>query len=420
LTASLFEEVASYENLSTAWTQVRRSGLRSQSETTKASIKAYEQGVETRIHQVSQALQDGTFSFGEARAVRIPRPGKDPRPLVVAEIRDRIVQRSILDSLQIQDALWEYVHHPRSFGGLPKRKRVDAMRCACQAMADGATYFIKSDIGDFFTRVLRRDVLERIQLLLPDASLAELLDQATNLEIGNAQEMGALIHLFPDDEEGVAQGCCLSPLFGNVYMHEFDELMNSGEVVTIRYIDDFLILGPDRHSTDTAFGAGRKWLEGHNLGAYQPGDGSGKASAGHVSRGFQFLGCSVTRYIVERSRAARSDFLERVKKKLDEAANGMSKGNAQLPGQYGKSLVRTLALVSRMIHAWTEQYSFCNPTDAFYSVDKNVDRLVDRYLGSFFKRLRKSRTTAEERRRMLGVWLATDGSRDPILPLGDK
>lgn len=414
---TLFEEVFSYENLQSAWGRVRHSGLLSLSERTRESIKAFDSVREAKLSEIAQQLQEGTFSFGTARGVRGARPGKDPRPLVVPEIPARIVQRSILDTLQRQDSISAFVNRPRSFGGLPKKSRADAIRCACEAIAAGAAYYVSSDIRGFFTRILRQEVLEAVQQLLPDDSLTTLLDEATSIEIGNVSQIEDLIHLFPDynEDEGVAQGCCLSPLFGNIYMYDFDEMMNSQEVVTIRYIDDFLILGPDRRTTETAFGRARRLLAKLNLGAYLPADGSGKATEGSVKRGFDFLGCTVTPYVVQPSRAARSHFLERIKGKLDVAARQLSRESGGLAGQYDASLVETLSLTSRMIHAWTEQYKFCNPTDAFYSVDAKVNRLIGHYLKTFFKRYWKSHSTPEKRRRMLGVWLAIDGSRDPIL-----
>lgn len=412
---TLFEEVSNYKNLQSAWGRVRHSGLASQSEKTKASIKAFENVRETKLSEIKQQLQEGTFSFGKGRGTWLRHPGKDPRPLVVSEIPARIVQRSILDTLQRQDSISGFVNRPRSFGGLPEKNRADAIRCACEAITAGATYYVSSDIRGFFTQILRREVLDTVQQLLSDASLATLLDKATSIEIGNVSQIGDLIHLFPDYDEGVAQGCCLSSLFANIYMYDFDEIMNSQDIVTTRYMDDFLILGPDRRTTDAAFRKARQFLKSLNLGAYLPADGSGKATEGSVKHGFDFLRCTVTPYAVQPSRAARSDFLEKIKGRLDVAARQLSRDSGGLARQYNSSFVETLSLISRMIHAWTEQYKFCNPTNAFDSVDLKVDRLINHYMKTFFKRYRKSRSTLEERRRMLGVWLAIDGSRDPIL-----
>ena len=254
--------------------------------------------------------------------------------------------------------------------------------------------------------------------LLPDNSLASLLDAATSIEIANMAEMGGHARLFPGEFEGVAQGCCLSPLLGNVLLHAFDEEMNECPIATLRYIDDFLILGPDRSTVSEAFGKARRSLREHGLDVYLPAAGSGKAAEGHVRRGFDFLGCRITPKSVEPSRKAREAFICRVGERLDEAAKSLKRAKHVDQRSYDTSLVETLSRISHMIQAWTQQYRFCNPTEVFGAVDTRVDHLIARYLGTFFKWYQRERSTPETRRRMLGVWLAADGSRCPILPLG--
>ena len=420
LSFTLYDEVSDPGTLAAAWSHVRRSGMLSQSEKTKASIKAFESDADAQLAKIASQLTEHSFDFGTARAAPIRREGKEPRPLLVPEIPARIVQRALLDTLQKQEGISEFVDHPCSYGGLPDKNRADAIRHACEAIADRATYVIRSDIPRFFTRILRHDVLQTIQAILSDDSLADFLDEATSIEIGNAERIQSYLHLFPDYNEGVAQGCCLSPLFGNVYLHDFDIAMNAGDIVTLRYIDDFVILGRDRKSTEEAFRQARQMLQSLNLDAYRPSDRSGKAAEGSVKRGFEFLGCKITPHCVEPSRAARHAFLERVRKQLDLAAHEIRAGSHDSPEDYRYSLVQTLSRISRMIRGWSEQYRFCNRSDAFTSIDVKVDRMVERFLRSFFRLYRKSRRSPAVRRRLLGIWLAADSSRTPILPMRSR
>jgi hypothetical protein len=204
---------------------------------------------------------------------------------------------------------------------------------------------------------------------------------------------------------------------GNVLLHPFDEAMNEDPIATLRYIDDFLILGPDRKTVSAAFGKARGFLRKHGLDVYLPAAGSGKAAEGHVRRGFDFLGCRITPKSVEPSGKAREAFIGRVEEKLDEASKSLKRAKHLDQRSYDTSLVETLSRISHMIQAWTQQYQFCNPTEAFRVVDTRVDRLIERYLGTFFKWYQRERNTPETRRRILGVWLVVDGTRAPILPL---
>jgi len=414
MSATLYSRVSSPEILRSAWQRVRSSGLASKSETTRQAIRSYEVTWESGIATVSNELREGSFDFGPARGVLIPRPGKEPRPLLVAAIPARIVQRAILDVLQDVDAVLGIVVSPYSFGGRPGGSVRCAIHSACREISNGRTYALRSDIEGFFTRVPRADVLAMLGDVLPDRSLEGLLEKASCLEIENLAELGEYRALMPSEFEGIAQGCCLSPLLGNVLLQEFDTEMNSSDVSTIRYMDDFLILGQDRRTVQKAFTAARAILKRLNLDAYEPGDGSGKAIEGPVRKGFEFLGCWVTPRAIEPSREARRAFVSRVETSLRQARRSLKHAAA---GDYKYSLAATLHRISRMVEAWTKQYSFCNPTTAFRSVDTRVDRLLQTYLSSFSACYRKHKASLEQRRRLLGIWLASDAERSPILPI---
>ena len=75
-----------------------------------------------------------------------------------------------------------------------------------------------------------------------DDDFTELFRAALETEIENRDAVGKWLELFPIREIGVAQGSLLSVLAGNVALRHFDASMNSGELTTIRYLDDFLIL----------------------------------------------------------------------------------------------------------------------------------------------------------------------------------
>jgi hypothetical protein len=61
-------------------------------------------------------------------------------------------------------------------------------------------------------------------------------------------------------------------------LRDFDRAMNGRGVTCVRYIDDFLLLGPNQRAIEKAFGQAQKLLMEFGLRAYEP-PFKGKAEA---------------------------------------------------------------------------------------------------------------------------------------------
>ena len=417
LISSLYKKVRTRQYRVPAWYKVRANGLQSPSDDTRQAIRRFQKDEHRNLERIYEELKAQDYEFAPARAVDIDRgPGKDPRPIVVHHVRDRIVQRSLLDVLMDVDRVRTVVDHHHSFGGLPGKGPPDAIRLACEVIDDGAAWHLRSDVKDFFSHIPRRRVLADLTSLLPDDTLNSFLDDATRVEYENEEELRRrhLLDLFPDDALGVPQGHSLSAFLGNFLLRPFDDVLNATECTCIRYLDDFLILGPDEATVWKTYKQGRALLDDLGLGAYHPKD-SDKASAGSSLKAFDFLGCQISDGFVLPSSENRSRLRTRVREKLEASRRAMMGGAFSSPGNRDISLVTTLSELSRSLRAWAEQFDFCNASDVMRHLDSEIDEMLGQYIGTYDNH--KSRGSEEERRRMLGVSLLQDVDADPILPL---
>jgi len=138
---TLLDRLSDLDMLELAWRRVRSSGLASRSPKTRQAIRAFEVSSLSYLESAAKKLKTGDFDFGPAKGVLIPRPGKDPRPLVVPAIPARIVQRAILDVIQSELVIKDYVNHPSSFGGIHGRsvqQAIQTVECTPQAGHVGA------------------------------------------------------------------------------------------------------------------------------------------------------------------------------------------------------------------------------------------------------------------------------------------
>jgi RNA-directed DNA polymerase len=91
-------------------------------------------------------------------------------------------------------------------------------------------------------------VIDKIGNEIDDGRFQDTLRAATKVVLANEKALGEDRRVFPTDEEGVAQGSPLSPLFGNILLYDFDARFNDRGVVCVRFIDDFVLLGDNESS----------------------------------------------------------------------------------------------------------------------------------------------------------------------------
>ena len=392
-----FNRLRKQKNLWTAWRHVFQTG-RSASVEIRTALAKFKQDDFSNIYRICKELGANTFDFGAARGAPIKRPGKKPRPIVIPRTEARIVQRALLDELQRLPALTPYFKNPNSFGGIVDRDREAAIREVQSELDKGAQYFVRSDIREFFTRIPRPQALATLAAPL-DSRAAELLDRATHLELDNADKLRELLSLFPSPAIGVAQGLCLSPLMGNVVLHAFDEALNGRGIRCIRFVDDFILLGPTEKAVMKAFDSAQRMLATLQMSAYDPRTNADKAECGPPSHAIDFLGCLVERGRVQPNTKARARILEKAKSMLATSVGEFS----DPASAYAKNATvsRTLYNLGNTLRGWRDSYNFCHAPDVFRNIDKEVDMLVRLYVERFSRAF--SRAASDEARLLLGV-----------------
>lgn len=420
-----YKNVYKRKTLRAAWRIVHSNGVSSKNEETRRQIAEFSVGIESHLERLYRQLKNERFKFPLAEGVLIAKKGKKPRPIVRSPIPTRIVQRAILEVLQADPVLEPYYKNPASFGGI-KGKHLGvrgAMRAVYAAIrpTNGAKYFIRSDINSFFTKIPRMTVLDKICAVIPDPKFHDIVRKATHVELDNLASLGTSADRFPSYEIGVAQGCCLSPLLGNILLERFDRELNGRNIICIRYIDDFIVLGPTEAKVEAAFRNGLRLLAEHDLTAYDPIAGSDKAEMGEVKHGFEFLGCEVRPGMIGPARKSRQRIIEAVKATLDRSQRLMENPRAMMEEDLGA--VATLEDANNILQGWGNQYAFCNDREVFKMLDTKVNGMIEAYWRAVVRRYAKfaEKKDMENARHLLGVHLLGDSKFDPIVdPLSSE
>jgi group II intron reverse transcriptase/maturase len=200
----------------------------------------YGQGLEANLRDLHARVQAGRYRAKPSRRVYIPKADGRQRPLGIASLEDKIVQRAVVEVL---NAVYEVDFRGFSYGFRPGRKPHDALDALSVGITDRrVNWVLDADIRDFFGQLdhawLRRFLRHRIA----DERVLRLIDKW--LTVGVVED-----GQWTECEEGSPQGASVSPLLANIYLHYVLDLWVAwwrdhhahGDVIIVRWADDFVV-----------------------------------------------------------------------------------------------------------------------------------------------------------------------------------
>lgn len=213
-----------------------------------------------------------------------------------------------------------------------------------------------------------------------DDVFTDFFRKAINVELSNLAELREKADKFPTHEIGVAQGNSLSPLLGNIILHDFDRQMNEGDCRCLRYVDDFIILAPTKNAAEARMRKAIKILGELGM-ALSPEKSSSTATL--ISDSFEFLGIELNNGLICPSRSAQEKLSAKIKAELDKSTANFRKLKSGQAVNKQHSLINTLKRVDGIVQGWGKHYRFCNDVRCFTNLDTDIGRLaVDRYLSN--------------------------------------
>ena len=200
---------------------------------------AYGQDLEANLRDLHERLHAGRYQAKPSRRVYIPKTDGRQRPLGIASLEDKVLQRAVVEVL---NAIYEVDFLGFSYGFRPGRGPHDAL----DALAVGITkrrvnWVLDADIRDFFTSLDHGWLEKFIEHRIADKRVLRLIRKWVNAGVIEDGKWTA-------SEVGAPQGASASPLLANVYLHYvFDRWARQwrsrhahGDVVIVRFADDLV------------------------------------------------------------------------------------------------------------------------------------------------------------------------------------
>ncbi|MBI4492417.1 MAG: hypothetical protein HY690_06450 [Chloroflexi bacterium] len=169
--APLYERVYDINLLTRAWQHVRRGGGAGVDGLT---VKAFEARWAENMAELAAELRERRYHPLPLRQYLLPRPEGGQRPISLLALRDRVVQRAVLEVVQPS---FERAASPAAFGALPGRGVGEALARAEQARRAGLNWIVRSDIRAFFEEIDHRRVVASFLAVAGDDVIASLVEE---------------------------------------------------------------------------------------------------------------------------------------------------------------------------------------------------------------------------------------------------
>jgi RNA-directed DNA polymerase len=202
--------------------------------------QTYEADLDRRIEDLHAKVHRGAYRAQPARRGFIPKADGSRRPLAIAALEDKVVQRA---TAAVLNAIYEEDFLGFSYGFRPGRGAHDALDAL--AVGIGSTkvnWILDADIRSFFDAVSQEWLLRFLNHRVGDPRIIRLIRKW--LRAGVLEDGVVSV-----SETGTGQGSVISPLLANIYLHYAFDLWAerwrrreaTGDMIIIRYADDIVV-----------------------------------------------------------------------------------------------------------------------------------------------------------------------------------
>jgi RNA-directed DNA polymerase len=213
--------------------------------------RVYGVDLHVKLADLHDRIHRGAYRAQPSLRRMIPKPDGRERPLGIASLEDKIVQRAMVEVL---NAIYEPMFLGFSYGFRPGRSQHDALDALWVGIGTmRVNWILDADIRSYFDSV-RHDCLVRfLEERIGDKRVLRLIRKW--LKAGVVKD-----GILAETEIGTPQGSVISPLLSNLYLHhvfdtwahEWRQVSGRGRMIIVRYADD-QVCGFEREADARAF-----------------------------------------------------------------------------------------------------------------------------------------------------------------------
>ncbi len=202
--------------------------------------RTYEADLDRNLTDLHERVHRGAYRALPSRRTYIPKADGKQRPLAIAALEDKIVQRA---TVAVLNAIYEEDFLGFSYGFRPGRGTHDALDALVVGIeSTKVNWILDADIRSFFDEISQQWLIRFLEHRIGDRRIIRLIQKW--LKAGILEDGVATV-----SERGTGQGAVISPLLANVYLHYVLDLWAkrwrrreaTGDMIIVRYADDFIV-----------------------------------------------------------------------------------------------------------------------------------------------------------------------------------
>lgn len=245
--------------------------------TTRSSVVDVDLRPMVYVTHILNVLRDGIYVPSRFREFTVTDPKK--RLVLALPYVDRIVHQWLIEEFIKPYYLPRFIKD--SYACIPGRGSHAAVKCIQGYMRDmcqrqGKYYIVKMDISKYFYNIDRDVLFKILKRVITNPQLLDLLHTI----------------IFSDEARvGIPIGNYTSQYFANIYLNELDQYCkhNLGVKYYVRYMDDFILLAPNKRKARRWYRAIQRYAEGYLHLKLNP-----KSCFYPSSHGLDFVGYKMT------------------------------------------------------------------------------------------------------------------------------
>ena len=356
----------------------------------------YGHGLDDRLRDLQDRVHSGAYRAPPSRRVYIPKSDGGQRPLGIAALEDKIVQKAVTDTILVPIYETEFLGF--SYGFRPGRGAHDALDALTVGVEQRKiNWVVDLDIQGFFDNLSRDWLVRFLEHRIGDKRLIRLIIKWLNagvMDEGNWSDTG----------KGSPQGAIVSPVLSNAYLHYVLDLwfhrkwrkhQAVGDTIIVRYADDVVVGLQHRQNAEHFLGDLRERLAKFGL-AMHPGktrllEFGRYAKANRRARGqgkpesFDFLG--MTHYCAT---TLKGGFRMGRKPARNRVTRTLRRIKEVLRRRWHDGEHELAAWLGRVLNGWLNYFAVPGSSASLYRFQQRLRRLFMRALR---RRSQADRTT---------------------------